>query len=102
MNSLEITSAEQLWSWLAENFGSQESIHLVTWKAAHPDKYVERKEVLDALVAHGWIDGRRFVVDGDRTAQLISPRRQKAWSKTYKDRAKRLQDEKRMHASGEA
>lgn len=102
MSALEITSPQQLWSWLAENQDTPESIRLVTWKAAHRDKYVGREEVLDALVAHGWIDGRRFVVDGDRTAQLIAPRKQQAWSKTYKDRAERLEREGRMHASGAA
>lgn len=102
MDTLEITSPEQLWSWLAKNYATRESIRLVTWKAAHRDKYVGREEVLDALVAHGWIDGRRFVVDGDRTAQLISPRKQQAWSKTYKDRAERLRREGLMHASGAA
>lgn len=102
MNTLEITSPEELWSWLAENHETQDSIRLITWKVAHPDKYVGREEVLDALVAHGWIDGRRFVVDCDRTAQLISRRKQQAWSKTYKDRAERLQREKRMHFSGVA
>ena len=102
MKCFEITSSEQLWSWLAENHATRDSIRLVTWKAANPDKYVGREEVLDALVAHGWIDGRRFVVDDDRTAQLISPRKQQAWSKTYKDRADRLKREKRMHSSGVA
>ncbi len=102
MDTLEITSADQLWAWLAENHERPDSIRLVTWKAKHPAKYVGREEVLDALIAHGWIDGRRFVVDGDRTAQLISPRKQQAWSKTYKDRADRLRRENLMHPAGEA
>lgn len=101
MDFLEITSSDQLWTWLAENHDVQQSIRLVTWKAAHKEKYLSREEVLDALVAHGWIDGRRFVVDDNRTAQLISPRRQKAWSKTYKDRVERLRSAGRMHPAGE-
>lgn len=102
MDTFEITSIEELWDWLGEHHGSQDSIQLITWKAAHRNKYVGREEVLDALIAHGWIDGRRFVVDGDRTAQLISPRKQQAWSKSYKDRAERLQQEGRMHVAGAA
>lgn len=102
MKSLEITSSEQLWSWLAENHCLRESFRLVTWKAAHPDKYVGREDILDALIAHGWIDGRRFTVDNDRTAQLITARKQQAWSKTYKERVERLRREKRMHPAGEA
>ena len=102
MEDLEIGSSAQLWSWLAENHALDDSIRLITWKAAHPKKYVGREEVLDALIAHGWIDGRRFVVDDDRTAQLITRRKQQAWSKTYKDRVERLRREDRMHPAGEA
>ncbi|MEM8980627.1 MAG: YdeI/OmpD-associated family protein [Pseudomonadota bacterium] len=102
MKDLEITSSAELWSWLGENHASEESIRLITWKAANPEKYVGREDVLDALLAHGWIDGRRFVVDEDRTAQLITRRKQQAWSKTYKDRVARLRREGRMHPTGEA
>ncbi|PRY68724.1 YdeI/OmpD-associated family protein [Marivita geojedonensis] len=102
MQTLEITSADQLWTWLAENHGTHASVRLVTWKAANREKYVGREEVLDALIAHGWIDGRRFAVDDSRTAQLVSPRKQQAWSKSYKNRAERLRREGRMHPAGEA
>ena len=102
MQDLEITTAPQLWDWLAQNHAQPDSVRLITWKAAHPAKYVSREEVLDALLAHGWIDGRRFTVDADRTAQLIAPRKQQAWSQSYKDRITRLRAEGRMHPAGEA
>ena len=102
MDDLEVKSSAQLWDWFAENHTLDESIRLVTWKAAHPEKYVAREDVLDALIAHGWIDGRRIVVDDNRTAQLISRRKQQAWSTTYKDRVERLRREGRMHPAGEA
>lgn len=75
MDEIEITHKQQLWDWLALNHANPASVRLVTWKAVHPQKYVGREDVLDALIAFGWIDGRRFVVDQDRTAQLISPRK---------------------------
>lgn len=102
MQEIEITTAGQLWDWLAQHHDQPEGVRLITWKAAHPAKYVSRDEVLDALLAHGWIDGRRFVVDDDRTAQLITPRKQQAWAKSYKDRVTKLRAEGRMHAAGEA
>ncbi|MEM9970869.1 MAG: YdeI/OmpD-associated family protein [Pseudomonadota bacterium] len=102
MKDLEITTAGALWDWLADNHGQTESVRLVTWKARHAGKYVSREQVLDALLAHGWIDGRRFVVDDDRTAQLIAPRQQQAWSQSYKDRVERLRANGRMQAAGEA
>lgn len=102
MKKLEITHKQELWDWLTANHAQAESMRLVTWKAAHQDKFVNREDVLDALIAFGWIDGRRFVVDKDRTAQLISPRKQTAWSKSYKDRVVRLRREGQMHSAGEA
>ena len=102
MDDLEIISSEELWDWLADNHAQTQSMRLITRKSAHPDKYVGREDVLDALLAHGWINGRRFVVDADRTAQLIALRQQQAWSKTYKDRVERLRKEGRMRAPGEA
>ncbi|MEL7165675.1 MAG: YdeI/OmpD-associated family protein [Pseudomonadota bacterium] len=98
---VEVTSDAALWDWLAAHHGSDGAI-LITWKAATRDKYVSRDAVLDALVAHGWIDGRRFVVDDARTAQLITPRRTRAWAQSYRVRAARLEAEGRMQAPGRA
>ncbi len=98
LDHLEISSDAQLWAWLEDNFDKSESKLLVTWKAAHRDKYVSRDAVLDALVAYGWIDGRRWTHDDPRrTIQLVSPRKQSVWAKSYKDRASRLAAQGRMH-----
>jgi len=97
---IEVASQAALWDWLAACHAQPDSVWLVTWKAAHRDRYVSREAVLDALIAHGWIDGRRMALDEDRTMQLISPRRQQAWAQSYKDRAARLTAEGRMHPAG--
>ncbi len=97
---IEVAQDADLWAWLAAHHAQDASVWLVTWKAAHRDRYVSREAVLDALIAHGWIDGRRMVLDADRTMQLIAPRRQQAWAQSYKDRAARLQAEGRMHPAG--
>ena len=102
MIDIQIENKRQLWDWLEDNHSNPASVRLITWKAAHPAKYVGRDNFLDALIAYGWIDGRRFVVDDDRTAQLISPRKQQAWSQTYKDRVERLRADGLMHPAGEA
>ena len=97
---VEITRANGLWDWLESNHSNSPTVWLVTWKALHREKYVSRDEVLDALLAYGWIDGRRMKLDDDRTMQLISPRKAQAWTKTYRDRADRLNKEGRMQAAG--
>lgn len=99
---VEARSETELWDWLATNHPQADSVWLVTWKAAHRDRYVSREAVLDALIAHGWIDGRRMRLDNDRTMQLIAPRKQQAWAQSYKARAARMEAEGRMHPAGRA
>ena len=97
---LEVTSSQGLREWLEDNHRTEDSIWLVTWKASVPDKYLSTSDVLDELVAFGWIDGIRRKLDDTRTMQLISPRKAQHWSKSYKDRAARLIDEDRMAPAG--
>ncbi len=97
---VEIQQPNALWDWLEEHHAQDSSIWLVTWKAAHRDRYVSRDQVLDALITYGWIDGIRRKLDDDRTMQLISPRKQQVWAETYKQRAARLVEEGRMMPSG--
>ncbi|MEO0494437.1 MAG: hypothetical protein AAF081_13595 [Actinomycetota bacterium] len=102
LDRLEITTANELWSWLDANHHRDAGVLLVTWKAKHRDRYVSRDEVLDALLAHGWIDGRRYALDASRTMQLISPRRHQNWTESYRTRAERLTDEGQMRPPGSA
>ena len=97
---VEVASAGELREWLERNHTQSDSVWLVTFKKVQADKYVSREQVLDELVAFGWIDGVRSQVDDVRTMQLISPRKTKPWAKTYKDRAERLTTESRMHPAG--
>ena len=82
------------------NHNQSDSVWLVTYKKAVPDKYVSRWEVLDELICFGWIDGIRRKLDDKRTMQLISPRRVEHWARTYKERAAKLIKEERMQESG--
>lgn len=99
-SSVEITNEQDLWIWLSNNFGSQESVWLITCKKSTPQKYLSREQVLDALIAYGWIDGIRRKLDDQRTMQLISQRKTQSWSATYKQRAERLVAAGRMQPTG--
>ena len=100
---IEIDDADALWAWLEANHAQTASVWLVTWKKETQSKYVSTSEVLDALIAFGWIDGiRRKHDDPARTMQLIAPRKMQAWAKSYKDRAAKLRSDGRMHPAGEA
>lgn len=99
---LEIASAAALEAWLSARHDQPDSVWLVTYKKSSPEKYVSREAVLDALIAWGWIDGVRKKLDDERTMQLISPRKQQVWARTYQERAARLEAEGRMRAPGAA
>lgn len=100
LERVEVRSAAALGDWLAAHHAQAASVLLVTWKAARRDRYVSTAEVLDELIAFGWIDGRRWTLDAERTMQLIAPRRQQVWAQSYKDRAARLIAEGRMGPPG--
>lgn len=100
LERVAIADAAALWDWLGANAAQDASVWLVTYKAEDADRYVSREAVLDALIAHGWIDGRRMKLDDRRTMQLIAPRRQQAWWESYKARAARLEAEGRMTEAG--
>jgi len=99
-DKVEISSQEELRSWLMKNHCQPKSIWLVTYKKSEQDKYVSRWEVLDELICFGWIDGIRRKLDDKRTMQLISQRKVEHWAKTYKERAAKLIEEGKMHESG--
>jgi uncharacterized protein YdeI (YjbR/CyaY-like superfamily) len=97
---VEVTSSAELRAWLEAHYGQEESVWLVTFLKVVPEHYLSTEEVLDELIAFGWIDGIRRKLDDRRTMQLISPRRVQHWAKSYKDRAARLIAEGRMHEAG--
>lgn len=99
-SQVEVSSATDLAAWLDEHHGQRESVWLVTYKKAVPDRYLSREDVLDLLVAYGWIDGIRRQLDDERTMQLIGPRRTKPWAQSYKERAERLIATGKMRAAG--
>ena len=97
----DIPDPDALWSWLAS--GPTEGTLLVLRRKGRLG-YVSEDQLLDALIAHGWIDGRRWVhpTDETLTLRLATPRAQQAWSQSYKDRAERLEAEGRMAPAGRA
>ena len=87
-----VQSSSELLAWLEEHSMSTQSHLLVTWKKSTPAKYVSRDEVLDALIAYGWIDGRRYKLSEHQTMQLICQRKQQKWTKTYRERYLKLEN----------
>jgi uncharacterized protein YdeI (YjbR/CyaY-like superfamily) len=99
---VEVRSAMELRCWLEAHRAQRESVWLVTFKKHIGANYLSRSAVLDELLCFGWVDGLARKLDADRTMQLISPRQANAWTKTYRDRAARLESEGRMREAGRA
>lgn len=97
---VQVSAIAQLHAWLAAHHTQTESVWLVTFKKSVPDKFVSAQDILDAVIAFGWIDGLRRKLDDDRTMQLIAPRQTQAWAKSYKDRAEKLIMQGRMTEAG--
>lgn len=97
---VEISSSQELRSWLDANHQKVESVWLVTYKKSILEKYVSTSEILDELLCFGWIDGIRRKLDENQTMQLISPRKVEHWAKSYKDRAAKLIQTNRMQEAG--
>lgn len=97
---VEVTSIKELRYWLQRNHNQKESVWLITFKKNVPSKYISTNQALDELISFGWIDGIRRKLNDEKTMQLISPRKTQYWAKTYKERAERLIQEKKMRSAG--
>ncbi|MCF2870849.1 YdeI/OmpD-associated family protein [Octadecabacter sp. G9-8] len=97
---VQVCSAAELRDWLTAHHTQSENVWLVTFKKSVPDKYVSTHDILDEVIAFGWIDGIRRKLDDDRTMQIIGPRQTQAWAKSYKDRAAQLIADGRMTDAG--
>ena len=95
-----IESEIALWDWLKANHRSTASYLLVTWKKTDTTRYLSRDQILDALLAYGWVDGRRYTLDDKRTMQLICKRQQHKWTENYRNRIVKLQADGRMKQAG--
>ena len=100
MKRLANESLDNLRAWLAQNHDSRDSVWIVQYQKSVPDKFVDRLDMLDELLCWGWVDGLARKLDDTRTMQLISRRKQQAWSQTYKDRVEHLTAVGRMAAPG--
>ncbi|MEL7354239.1 MAG: YdeI/OmpD-associated family protein [Cyanobacteria bacterium J06560_5] len=88
---IEVTSRQDLRTWLSGHHEQSESIWLVTYKKHTGHKYVAYDDIVEEALCFGWIDSLPRKLDGDRTQLLLSPRKSKSvWSKLNKTRIEKL------------
>lgn len=103
LERVQITSISELDDWLREHHEQRESVWLVSFKKHRPERYVSWSDIVDALLAWGWIDSRARRLDENRSMRLLSPRKAGSpWSRVNKDKIERLEAEGRIRPPGRA
>lgn len=97
---VEVRSIDELDAWLAANGAASGSVWIVTYKKGR-GPFVAYADMVDTLLAHGWIDSLPRTLDADRTMHLASPRKAgSAWSAINKAKIARLAAEGLMRPNG--
>lgn len=101
---VHVDSAAELRGWLAANHDRSEGVWLVTHKkTSSSGPYLPIAEIVDELIAFGWVDSVQKRVDADRSKLRITPRKPNSkWSRVNKERVERLTAEGRMAPPGVA
>ncbi|QDT39772.1 YdeI/OmpD-associated family protein [Stratiformator vulcanicus] len=101
LEHVEVASRDEWRHWLAEHHEQSESIWLVTYRKAVPEKYLPYDAIVEEALCFGWIDSRPGKVDTERTKLLISPRKPGSpWSRLNKQRVERLESDGLMTPAG--
>jgi uncharacterized protein YdeI (YjbR/CyaY-like superfamily) len=88
---LEVATAAQLTSWLAEHHTSTPGLWVVTHKKGSGKPAPSYDEIVRAVLCFGWIDSVPGKVDDARSKLYISPRKaSSAWSQANKARVAEL------------
>jgi uncharacterized protein YdeI (YjbR/CyaY-like superfamily) len=92
---------EEWEAWLAENHERAGGVWLKIAKKGTGIESVHYPEVLDAAIAHGWIDAVRHAHDDQYFLQRFTPRGPRSkWSKINRDKATQLIESGRMTPAG--
>lgn len=100
---VEAASAAELREWLAANHDRLDGAWLIVWKKDSGGPYLSWEEIIDELIAFGWIDSTQRRVDDERSKLQITPRKPASkWSRINKERVARLIATGRMTPAGMA
>ncbi|OJV58630.1 MAG: hypothetical protein BGO38_14540 [Cellulomonas sp. 73-145] len=95
-----VSSAAQLRAWLVENHASSSGVR----PRPGPDRDAPTyDELIEELLAFGWIDGQYAPIDADSSMLWITHRKPRSgWSRLSKERVARVQAAGRMMPAGAA
>lgn len=88
--------------WLQENHGSETEVWLVFLKKHTARPNLSYDDAVEEALCFGWIDGVKRSIDQDRYMHRFTPRKPGSkWSRSNKERARRMIDAGLMTAAGE-
>lgn len=87
--------------WLAANHATSDGVWLASWRSGTGRATVPYEQLVEEALCFGWIDGLLNVLDDERRAILVTPRRPgSSWSRSNKERVARLVADGRMTDAG--
>jgi uncharacterized protein YdeI (YjbR/CyaY-like superfamily) len=102
-NVIFFETPAQLRAWFEANHESATQLWLGYHRKRTGRPSVTWQEVVDQELCFGWIDSVRYSLDGDRSAQRITPRRSgSVWSAINIKRFQELEQMGMVHPSGRA
>lgn len=99
---VHVTCRADLRDWLSAHHATSGTVWLASPKRPHPG-YIPYDELVEELIAWGWIDSLPRAIDAATSANLIARRNPKsAWSAVNKAHAERARAKGIMSPAGEA
>lgn len=97
------TTRKALRAWLLKNHERTTGLWLVSYKKETGKPRVEYGDIVEELLAFGWVDSKPNKLDAQRSRLWISPRKPgSGWSGVNKQRIQALLAAGLMHSSGQA
>lgn len=94
---LHLLKVDEWHNWLKANYKKSTGVWFVTYKKHTGKPRIEYEDAVEEALSFGWIDSKVRKLDDERSMQWFSPRKPKSvWSRTNKERVKKLIDEDRM------
>lgn len=88
--------------WLEKNSETEKSVWLIFYNKLSKIKSVPYEEAVEEGLCFGWIDSVKYKRDDESSYQYFSPRKPKSnWSKSNRDRVKKLTEAGLMTESGQ-
>lgn len=98
-----VSTAAELRAWLVEHHDSSSGVWLLRPRPAPGRTVPSYDELIEELLAFGWIDGQAATLDQDTAMLWVTRRRPgSGWSRLSKERVARVQASGRMEPAGAA